>query len=86
MFLTMLSGKAVELEKAFARKFISFVKRKAQSRAGFPLGDECCAIRQHIRCAKKLVATKAAFTLKACFCVHAFACVNALLFAFSCSD
>ena len=29
---------------------------------------------------------KAAFTLKACFCVHAFACVNALLFACSRSD
>ena len=30
--------------------------------------------------------SKAAFTLTACFCVHAFACVNALSFAFSCSD
>ena len=32
------------------------------------------------------VLNKAAFTLKACFCVHAFACINALLFALSRSD
>ena len=36
--------------------------------------------------AKKLRLPKAAFTLKACICMHTFACVTALLLAFSCSN
>ena len=42
--------------------------------------------RADFRKTKDTVLLKAAITLKACFFVHSFACINALLFAFSRSD